>query len=52
MVNILNMEIKEAECLKFPLDDDVDFNKRSLKIDILYVTVESLLSWNCTEQQI
>ena len=39
MVNILNIEIKEAECLKFLLDDDVDFNKRSLKIDILHMTV-------------
>ena len=39
MVNILNMEIKEAECLKFPLDDDVDLNKHSLKIAILHTTV-------------
>lgn len=39
MVNILNTEIREAECLKFPLDDDVDFNKRSLKIDVRHMTV-------------
>ena len=39
MVNILNLEIKEAECLKFPLDGDVDFNERSLKIDIRHMTV-------------
>lgn len=39
MVNVLNMEIREAECLKFPLDDDVDFNKLSLKIDIRHMTV-------------
>ena len=39
MVNILNLEIKEAECLIFPLDDDVDFNEGSFKIDIRHLTV-------------
>ena len=46
------MEIKEAACLKSPLNDVVDFNKRAQNCDIRHMTVLSLLSWNCTEQQI